>query len=272
MTEPLDVKQPLAAKQPEEAKKPLDMNKPLDGQVAIVTGGSRGIGRAIALRLAASGAKVLVNYASSAAAAEAVVAEIAAGGSEAFAMQGDVALSATADALVAAATARWGRLDILVNNAGVTRDGLLVRMKDDDWRLVLDTDLSSAFYLSRAAGKVMMRARAGRIINITSVVGLIGNAGQANYAAAKAGLVGLTKAVAKELASRNVLVNAVAPGFVASDMTEAMSEAARAQALAEVPLGRFGAAEDVASLVHWLAAEANYVTGQVFAVDGGMSM
>lgn len=248
------------------------MSKPLDGQVALVTGGSRGIGKAIALRLAASGAKVLVNYASSAAAAEAVVAEIAAAGGEAAHLQGDVADPATADALVKACTDRWGRLDVVVNNAGVTRDGLLVRMKDEDWRVVLDTDLSSAFYMSRAAGKVMMRARAGRIINITSVVGLVGNAGQANYAAAKAGLVGLTKAVAKELASRNVLVNAVAPGFIASDMTDAMTDQAKEATLASIPLGRLGQAEEIASLVHWLAAEGSYVTGQVFSVDGGMAM
>ena len=247
-------------------------NRPLDGQVAIVTGGSRGIGRAIALRLAASGAKVLVNYASSSAAAEAVVAEIVAGGGEAAHQQGDVADPATAEALVKAATERWGRLDVVVNNAGVTRDGLLVRMKDEDWRVVLDTDLSSAFYMSRAAGKAMMRARSGRIINITSVVGLVGNAGQANYAAAKAGLVGLTKAVAKELASRNVLVNAVAPGYIASDMTDAMTDQAKEATLAGIPLGRLGAAEEIASLVHWLAAEGSYVTGQVFSVDGGMAM
>ena len=248
------------------------MSQALAHQVAIVTGGSRGIGRAIALRLAASGARVLVNYAASAAAAEAVVAEIAAAGGEAMHLQGDVSDPATAEALVKAATERWGRLDVVVNNAGITRDGLLVRMKDEDWRAVLDTDLSSAFYMCRAAGKVMMRARAGRIVNITSVVGLLGNAGQANYAAAKAGLIGLTKSVAKELASRNVLVNAVAPGFIASDMTDAMTEQARAATLTGIPLGRLGAAEEIASLVHWLAAEGSYVTGQVFSVDGGMAM
>ena len=248
------------------------MSRPLEGQVAIVTGGSRGIGRAIALRLAASGARVIVNYAANAAAADEVTAAIEAEDGQALALQGDVADPATADALVKAATDTWGRLDVLVNNAGVTRDGLLVRMKDEDWRVVLDTDLSSAFYLCRAAGKVMMRARQGRIVNVTSVVGLVGNAGQANYAAAKAGLIGLTKSVAKELASRNVLVNAVAPGFIESDMTGKMTDQARAESLAAIPLGRYGTAQEVASLVHWLAAEAGYVTGQVFAVDGGMAM
>ena len=244
----------------------------MDGQVAIVTGGSRGIGRAIALRLAEAGCKVVLNYARNAEAAEETRRAIEAAGGEALLVAGDVADPATAEALVKAATDTWGRLDVLVNNAGITRDGLLIRMKDDDWQQVLQTDLSSAFYLCRAAGKVMMKARAGRIVNITSVVGLIGNAGQANYAAAKAGLVGLTKAVAKELASRNVLVNAVAPGFIASEMTEAMTDQAKQKTLEAIPLGRYGQPEEVASLVHYLAADAGYITGQVFCVDGGMAM
>jgi 3-oxoacyl-[acyl-carrier protein] reductase len=246
--------------------------KLLEGQVAIVTGGSRGIGKAIALRLAASGAKVLINYARNAEAAEATKAEIEQAGGTAMILQGDVADPATADALIKTAVDTWGRLDVVVNNAGITRDGLLIRMKDEDWNAVLQTDLSSAFYLTRAASKPMMKARAGRIINITSVVGLVGNAGQANYAAAKAGLVGLTKAVAKELASRNVLVNAVAPGFIASEMTEAMTEQAKQNTLDSIPLGRYGQPEEIASLVHYLATEATYVTGQVFCVDGGMAM
>jgi 3-oxoacyl-[acyl-carrier protein] reductase len=246
--------------------------KLLDGQVAIVTGGSRGIGKAIAIRLAAAGAKVLINYARNAEAAEATKAEIELAGGVAWLMQGDVADPATADALIKSAIDTYGRLDVLVNNAGITRDGLIMRMKDDDWHTVLQTDLSSAFYLIRAASKPMMKARAGRIINITSVVGLIGNAGQANYAAAKAGLVGLTKAVAKELSSRNVLVNAVAPGFIASEMTEAMTDTAKQNTLDTIPLGRYGQPEEVASLVHYLATEATYMTGQVICVDGGMAM
>jgi 3-oxoacyl-[acyl-carrier protein] reductase len=215
---------------------------------------------------------VLINFPRNEEAAQATLAGIQAAGGEAMILQGDVADPATADALIKTAIDTWGRLDVLVNNAGITRDGLLVRMKDDDWNAVLQTDLSSAFYLTRAASKPMMKARAGRIINITSVVGLVGNAGQANYAAAKAGLVGLTKAVAKELASRNVLVNAVAPGFIASEMTEAMTEQAKQSTLDAIPLGRYGQPEEIASLVHYLATEATYVTGQVFCVDGGMAM
>jgi 3-oxoacyl-[acyl-carrier protein] reductase len=227
--------------------------KLLEGQVAIVTGGSRGIGKAIALRLAASGAKLIINYARNAEAAEATKAEIEQAGGEAVLLQGDVADPATADSLVKAAIETWGRLDVLVNNAGIARDARIMRMKDDDWNTVIQTDLSSAFYLTRAASKPMMKARAGRIINITSVVGL-------------------TKAIAKELASRNVLVNAVAPGFIASEMTDAMTETAKQSTLDSIPLGRYGQPEEIASLVHYLATEATYVTGQVFCVDGGMAM
>lgn len=244
----------------------------LQGRGALVTGASRGIGAAIALRLAAEGAVVAVNYAGRADAAAEIVRRIESAGGHAIALQADVSDAEAATALVADATAHLGSLDVLVNNAGITRDGLLVRMSDDDWDAVIDTNLTGAFYTIRAAARVMMRARAGSIVNIASVVGLTGNAGQANYAAAKAGLIGLTKTVARELASRNVRANAIAPGFITTEMTDTLPEAVRDGARGVIAMGRFGSTEDIAAAVAFLASDdASYITGQVIAVDGGMT-
>lgn len=241
-------------------------------KTALVTGASRGIGAAIALRLAAQGAYVAVNYAGSANSAARVVADIEAAGGKAVALQADVSDPASATDLVNTAAQTMGRLDIVVNNAGITRDGLLVRMSDEDWSAVLDTNLSGVFFVTRAAGKLMMKQRSGSIVNVTSVVGLVGNAGQVNYSAAKAGVVGLTKSVARELAPRNVRANAVAPGFIETDMTAKLSEQVREAARGQIALGAFGSAEDVAAAVAFLASEdARYITGQVLAVDGGMT-
>jgi len=245
----------------------------LDGAAAVVTGGSRGIGRAICLALAAAGARVAVGYHSRADAAQEVVAAIAAAGGTAFAVAGDVGARAEADAVIAAAHERFGRLDILVNNAGVTRDGLLLRMSDEAWRQVLAADLDGAFFCLRAAAKIMLRQRGGRIVNLASVAGTVGNAGQANYSAAKAGLIGLTRAAAAELASRQITVNAVAPGFIETEMTSVLPPAAREAAAGRVPLGRFGRPEDVAQAVLYLASPAAaYITGTVLVVDGGLTM
>ncbi|MGB4581571.1 MAG: 3-oxoacyl-[acyl-carrier-protein] reductase [Coriobacteriia bacterium] len=244
----------------------------LEDRVALVTGASRGIGAAIAERLAAEGATVAVNYAGRADAAADVVARIEAGGGSARAFQADVSDATACSKLVADVFGAFGRLDVLVNNAGITRDGLLVRMSDDDWSAVIDTNLSGAFYATRAASKIMMKARSGSIITIASVVGLVGNAGQVNYAAAKAGLVGMTKSVARELASRGVRSNAIAPGFIATDMTDALPDAAREAAAATIAMARFGTPEDIAAAVAFLASDdASYITGQVIAVDGGMT-
>jgi len=245
----------------------------LEGKVAIVTGSSRGIGRAIALRLAELGAKVVVNYVRNAQAAEEVVQRIKEQGGEAVAVQGDVREASTAKALVKAALDNFGRLDILVNNAGLTRDTLILRMSEEDWDIVLDTCLKGAFLCTKAALRPMMRQRYGRIINITSVVGLGGNAGQANYSAAKAGLIGFTKAVAKEVGSRNITVNAVAPGYVPTDLTAVLPEELVQKAIEMTPLGRPATPEDIANAVAFLASdEAGYITGQVLSVDGGMVM
>ncbi len=240
----------------------------LTGQVALVTGGSRGIGKAICERLAAEGATVAV-VARDAARAEEAAASLPGEGHKGYAC--DVADSAAVDALIKQAEQDLGPLDILVNNAGVTADNLLVRIDDAAWQKVMDTNLKGAFNLTRATARGMMRRRKGRIINITSVVGLTGNAGQANYAASKAGLIGLTKAVAKELASRNVLVNAIAPGFIETEMTAELSEAARTGLMGQIALGKLGKPEDVAGVVRFLSGpDAGYITGQVLVVDGGM--
>lgn len=248
------------------------MSRPFEGRVAVVTGGAKGIGRAIATHLAQGGAK-LVLAGRSEAPLEELRAEIQGQGGEAVAVRADVAVEADADALCARALEAFGKAEILVNNAGVTRDGLLLRMSDADWDQVIDTNLKGAFHCTRAFARPMVRQKWGRIVNIASVIGLIGNAGQTNYAASKAGLLGLTKAVAKELASRHITVNAVAPGFIETAMTDSLGEKVREGLMAQIPMGRLGKAEDVAQAVGFLCSEgAAYVTGQVLTVDGGMVM
>ena len=243
------------------------------GKTAVVTGGSRGLGRAVCLELAAGGANVVLCYAGNEAAANETVAACEALGARAVAVRCDVADSAQVKTLMDTALQTFGRIDILVNNAGITRDGLLMMMKEDDFDAVIDTNLKGAFLCMKAVARQMMKQRYGRIVNLSSVVGLRGNAGQVNYAASKAGIIGMTKSLAKELASRGVTVNAVAPGFMETDMTAAMPEAAKTATLTAIPMGRMGAAEDVAKAVAFLASEeAGYITGQVLAVDGGMAM
>lgn len=249
---------------------PTDLQR-LQGKVAIVTGASRGIGRATALALAAEGAKVVVNYASSRESADRVVAEIEALGSQAIALPADVSQAGQVDELINAVMEKWGQVDVLVNNAGITRDTLLLRMKPEDWQSVIDLNLTGVFLCTRAVSKIMLKQRSGRIINITSVAGQMGNPGQANYSAAKAGVIGFTKTVAKELATRGITVNAVAPGFIATDMTADL----KAEGILQfIPLGRYGKPEEVAGLIRFLAADpaAAYITGQVMNVDGGMVM
>ena len=243
-----------------------------NGKVAVITGASRGIGRSIALALAAKGAKI-VAFDVDLAATEAVVAELHGLGAEAVAVVGNVTVAADAEKMIDAAVDSFGRVDILVNNAGITRDGLLMRMKEEDWDAVLTVNLKGAFLCTKAVSKVMTKQRSGRIINIASVVGQMGNAGQANYCASKAGLIGLTKSNARELAKRNITVNAVAPGFIATAMTDALPEKAREELVTQIPLARLGSPDDIAHAVVFLAAEGSgYITGQVLAVNGGMYM
>ncbi|MDF9295791.1 3-oxoacyl-[acyl-carrier-protein] reductase [Geobacillus stearothermophilus] len=245
----------------------------LEGKIALVTGASRGIGRAVALELARQGANVVVNYAGSEAKANEVVEMIHSLGREAIAVQADVAWAEEVERLVKTALDQFGRLDILVNNAGITRDNLLMRMKEEEWDAVINTNLKGVFLCTKAVTRPMMKQRGGRIINIASVVGVIGNPGQANYVAAKAGVIGLTKTAARELASRNITVNAVAPGFITTDMTEALSEELKGEMLKQIPLARFGEPDDVARVAAFLASDAaGYMTGQTLHVDGGMVM
>ena len=249
------------------------MTKSLEGKSALVTGASRGIGRSIALTLAAAGANVAVNYAGNEEAAASVVREIEALGVQAFAIQGHVGNSKQFDDMVSRTVEAWGQIDILVNNAGITRDNLIMRMKEEDFDQVIETNLKGVFNGIKAVTRPMMKQRFGRIINISSVVGVLGNAGQANYVAAKAGVIGLTKSAARELASRNITVNCIAPGFIGTDMTDQLSEEIRTNLLSEIPLARLGQPEEVAKVVLFLASDdASYMTGQTLHVDGGMYM
>ncbi|RNC70351.1 MAG: 3-oxoacyl-[acyl-carrier-protein] reductase [Desulfuromonadales bacterium] len=244
----------------------------LAGKVAIVTGASRGIGRAVALKLASEGADVVVT-ATTLDSAQQTAAEIEARGRRTLALAVDVADAAAVETLFARVTESFGKVDILVNNAGITRDGLLLRMKDADWDAVMDVNLKGAFICSREAAKLMTKARSGRIVNISSVVGEMGNAGQANYCASKAGMIGLTKSVARELAKRGITVNAVTPGFIETDMTSALSEKVREGLLQQIPLERLGSPDDVANAVYFLVSDmGSYVTGHVLSVNGGMYM
>ena len=246
--------------------------KPLEGKIAVVTGAGRGIGKAIALRFAAQGASLVLNSLSES--ASKVAEEITAASGKAMAVQGDVSKSEDVAKLIDAAVSAYGCIDILVNNAGITRDGLLMRMNEEDWDAVMDTNLKSVYLCCRAALRPMLKSRGGgRIINISSVIGLSGNAGQANYAASKAGIIGFTKSLARELASRQVTVNAIAPGFIVTDMTTGMSEEAKQALLKRIPLGALGEPEDVAAAASFLASgEARYITGQTLTVDGGMTL
>ncbi|UOY93670.1 3-oxoacyl-[acyl-carrier-protein] reductase [Ectobacillus sp. JY-23] len=245
----------------------------LTGQVALVTGASRGIGRAVALDLARQGASIIVNYAGNEVKANEVVDEIKALGSAAIAVKADVANGEEVAELIKTATDAFGKIDILVNNAGITKDNLLMRMKEEEWDAVINTNLKGVFLCTKAVSRLMMRQRYGRIINVASVVGVTGNPGQANYVAAKAGVIGFTKTAAKELAARNITVNAIAPGFIVTDMTDILSEGIKDDLLKLIPLAKLGAAEDIANAVTFLASEkSGYITGQTLHVDGGMAM
>ncbi|OUO40068.1 beta-ketoacyl-ACP reductase [Megamonas hypermegale] len=245
----------------------------LDGKIALVTGASRGIGRAIAIELAKEGATVAINYAGNKTAAEEVKNIITEMGGKAMIIQADVSDENSAMNMVEEVIKEFGGIDILVNNAGITRDGLFIRMKEDDWNAVINTNLTGIFNCTKVAAKYMMKKRSGKIINMSSVSGIMGNAGQTNYAAAKAGVIGFTKSLAREMASRGITVNAVAPGFIATDMTAAMPEKAQEHVLASIPLGKMGEPKDIANAVLFLASDkASYITGQVIHVDGGMVM
>lgn len=245
----------------------------LENKAALVTGGSRGIGRAIAVALAEGGARVALTYRQAKAEAEIVVNEIKKKGTDGIAVQSDAAVHAEARDIVEKIVAQFGRLDILVNNAGITRDGLLIRMSEEDWDAVIATNLKSVFNFCKAACRQMMSQKSGKIINISSVAGIVGNAGQTNYSASKAGMIGFTKSLAKELGSRNIQVNAIAPGYIETDMTGKLSEEQRKLLLDNVPLKRMGNSKDIAGVVKFLASsDADYITGQVICVDGGMIM
>ena len=245
----------------------------LEGKTALVTGASRGIGRAIAETLAAQGAKVAINYAGNVKAAEEAKAAIEAAGGEAILVKADVSDPAAVQEMISTVTEAFGQIDILVNNAGITRDGLLMRMKDEDWDAVISTNLKGVYNCTKAVTKLMMKKRYGRIVNMTSVVGITGNAGQTNYSAAKAGVIGFSKSAAKELSSRGITVNMVAPGFIDTDMTAVLPENVKEEMAAGIPLGRIGKAQDVANAVLFLVSDqASYITGQVVNVDGGMVM
>ncbi|MCF0155520.1 MAG: 3-oxoacyl-[acyl-carrier-protein] reductase [Veillonella sp.] len=245
----------------------------LGDKVALVTGASRGIGRAVAIRLAQAGADVIVNYAGSEAAAQETVDAIVALGRKAIKIQANVADAEQVAAMVEEAHKEFGHIDILVNNAGITKDGLLMRMKDEDWDAVMDINLKGTYLVTKAVSKIMMKQRSGSIINMTSVVGVMGNAGQTNYAASKAGVIGFTKSCAKEMASRGIRVNAIAPGFIHTEMTDVLSDKVKEAMVNEIPLGRMAEPEEVANVAVFLAAPfSNYVTGQVINVDGGMVM
>jgi len=248
-------------------------NRILENKTAVVTGASRGIGRAVAVKLASLGANIVLNYRSSIKSVEEVLEEIKGMGGNAVAVQGDVSSFAEAEKVIKAAVENFGSLDILVNNAGITKDGLLARMKEEDFDSVIETNLKGTFNCIRHATPIMMKQRSGKIINMTSVVGVAGNAGQINYSASKAGVIGITKSAAKELASRGITVNAIAPGFIQTDMTDSLSDKVKEELLSTIPLKRLGQAEEVADLTAFLASDsAGYITGQVININGGMYM